>query len=419
MITVRNKYKKCRALDALPIPFFEDYLISRDGKLYHLDLETGTHTDISHIIFDYTKRGVPIYRILDLKDKEIYLELPLDKLILNTFVGDLEGKILHKDFDYNNCSVDNLKYELNITNVDNSDSLWINNKEFKIVLNHKNYYVSNNGMIYSTLANKLLKQAMNDKLYFKIKLDKDHESVHRLVYTTWIGEIPEGLTINHKDGNKRNNNIDNLETMTGAENFRHAQNNGLRHNSKWTEENIHIICKMMEDNKSFPEIAHMFSVDSYNERKRLSTTLTHLRNGTIWKDITTLYHLNNYDTTRPGWYSGITIEQIENICRLLEQKNPVVDVSKKLEISIHIINSIKYGLAWKDISSKYNIENYYSSQLTDEQAHNVCEMIDNGSLVSEISKRLDIHRSTIYCIKAGKGYKDISCNYNFIKNKSV
>jgi len=51
--------------------------------------------------------------------------------------------------------------------------------------------------------------------------------VHRLVAETWIGPIPPKLTVNHKDGNKKNNHVDNLEIVTQAENNRHGRENGL------------------------------------------------------------------------------------------------------------------------------------------------------------------------------------------------
>lgn len=43
--------------------------------------------------------------------------------------------------------------------------------------------------------------------------------VHRLVYEAFKGEIPEGLEIDHIDGNKHNNNPDNLRVVTRKENM--------------------------------------------------------------------------------------------------------------------------------------------------------------------------------------------------------
>lgn len=43
---------------------------------------------------------------------------------------------------------------------------------------------------------------------------------HRVIYERHIGEIPPGWVVHHKDGNKANNSIDNLEAMPRAEHQR-------------------------------------------------------------------------------------------------------------------------------------------------------------------------------------------------------
>ena len=50
-----------------------------------------------------------------------------------------------------------------------------------------------------------------------------HALAHRLVWRHLHGPIPHGLTVNHKDGNKKNNRPDNLELMTDSEQAIHAR----------------------------------------------------------------------------------------------------------------------------------------------------------------------------------------------------
>ena len=49
--------------------------------------------------------------------------------------------------------------------------------------------------------------------------------VHRLVYENFVSDIPHNLQINHKDLNKFNNDINNLELVTQKENIQHYWSN--------------------------------------------------------------------------------------------------------------------------------------------------------------------------------------------------
>lgn len=51
--------------------------------------------------------------------------------------------------------------------------------------------------------------------------------IHALVAEAFIGPRPHGLMVNHKDGDKANNHLGNLEYVTRAENTRHAYQLGL------------------------------------------------------------------------------------------------------------------------------------------------------------------------------------------------
>lgn len=47
-------------------------------------------------------------------------------------------------------------------------------------------------------------------------------AAHRLLWEAFVGPIPRGLVINHKNGVKDDNRLDNLEVVTVAENTRHG-----------------------------------------------------------------------------------------------------------------------------------------------------------------------------------------------------
>lgn len=52
-------------------------------------------------------------------------------------------------------------------------------------------------------------------------------NVHRLVMLSFVGPCPQGMCVDHKDGNKQNNRLTNLEYVTLSENQRRAYASGL------------------------------------------------------------------------------------------------------------------------------------------------------------------------------------------------
>lgn len=87
------------------------------------------------------------------------------------------------------------------------------------------YKVSTTGHVYSLIKNRLLMGSYNSKIYpYKYYfLNGRWYFIHRLVYITFKGEIPEGYEINHIDHNKNNNRLSNLEVVTHEENIRKAR----------------------------------------------------------------------------------------------------------------------------------------------------------------------------------------------------
>lgn len=89
------------------------------------------------------------------------------------------------------------------------------------------YEVSNLGEVKSLGNNKsrkekLLKPQKDSNGYIFVILCKngvkEYFLVHRLVYKTFVGEITEGLQVNHIDEDKENNRVENLNLMTSKEN---------------------------------------------------------------------------------------------------------------------------------------------------------------------------------------------------------
>lgn len=97
-----------------------------------------------------------------------------------------------------------------------------------IILNkpYDNYAVSDYGNVKNIKNNQLIKQFERKDGYMQVSLwncGKGHSfKVHRLIAEYFLPKNPEKLYVNHIDGNKKNNNISNLEWCTPSENNYHA-----------------------------------------------------------------------------------------------------------------------------------------------------------------------------------------------------
>lgn len=103
--------------------------------------------------------------------------------------------------------------------------------------------------------------------YVLVAIKRKGYRIHRLVAREFLGEIPKGKQVNHKDGNKKNNRLDNLEYVTPSQNIQHSYRTGLcksvgeRHyRSKLTESDVIEIRKKWEEGESQETLSSTFKV---------------------------------------------------------------------------------------------------------------------------------------------------------------
>jgi hypothetical protein len=148
------------------------------------------------------------------------------------------------------------------------------------------YSVSDTGKIRNNKTGKLRKFRKEKLGYLSVDLWNrgfmKRLKIHRLVALAFIPNMDSKPQVNHKDGNKENNSVENLEWNTAQENSQHAYQTGLsqaitgeKHGrSKLTELEAMFIKSSTEPNKV---LADEFGVSSRLVRK--------IKNNELWKNI--------------------------------------------------------------------------------------------------------------------------------------
>jgi len=266
------------------------YQISNLGRVKSCTRIINNHLLRGYIRSPRLKNG---YLRISLQKSMKRKEFGVHILVAKEFLENKENKpiVNHKDGNKLNNNLDNLewvtyiensnhahnnglvKYNTNITRAsqeDEDNEIWR-----KINGVYDIYEVSNKGRIRR--GSFIRKQVLSNG-YFRTNLSKNNKLksfyIHILVAETFISNIPENFVVNHKDGNKLNNNLDNLEIISQQENVVHAYKNNLintrrgsaHQNSKITEEDAYEIFRLRKEGKTQKEIGQAFGISREQAR---------------------------------------------------------------------------------------------------------------------------------------------------------
>lgn len=214
-------------------------------------------------------------------------------------------------------------------------------------LGYPDYCISEEGRIYSLKSKRFLNTQYNDGGYEVVTLRKDGKTntlkVHRLLCLMFKPEsFFEGAFVNHKDGNKKNNSLDNLEWCTRSENVLHAYDLGLIKNKprQLTEDDVHLICQFLEDGARIIDVSKEFDIER--------SIIYSIYNRNAYSHIS-----YEYDFDKVPKNVKLSTEKIISVCKLLQEGLSQIDVSNKTGVHLSSVKMIKQRRVHKHISDSF------------------------------------------------------------------
>ena len=181
------------------------------------------------------------------------------------------------------------------------------------------YYMISN---YGRLWHEFLTVNIDSKGYLYKPLATDHGAqnvrIHRLVMLAFqYYKGCENMLVNHKDGNKGNCCIWNLEWTTYSENTNHAIRTGLLTNAKIDDATVHAICKELED----PDAKIIHIADHFGVNIQMVSAIANKRSHCDISD--------QYNIPRRKIANNLNIDQVKGLCEFYQtysiEKYPTAD----------------------------------------------------------------------------------------------
>jgi len=305
-----------------------------------------------------------------------------------------------------------------------------------------NYQISSFGQIFSKRRKKILSTS-NGGDYPRVRISNKNHKVHRLVWGTFKGEIPDDLVVRHIDGDRTNCRLSNLDIGTKSDNkIDHLK---FRDEAGFTDEISHIegeewrssgydgyevsnfgrikslkrshekILKphnrngyvgycLMISSKPITMCAHTLVYDAFIGRIPKGKIVRHLDGDRKNNKVENLALGSHRDNVLDDRKNGIrpvssTPEIAKQVIELRNQKKTAGQIAEELNISKAAVSNILYNGAWKAGSPTFTGRDAQKAKamrkFTEEEKKQILELNSQGVSIREIHRITGIHRKQI------------------------
>lgn len=228
--------------------------------------------------------------------------------------------------------------------------------------------------------------------------------VHRLVASAFIENEENRPQVNHKDGNKKNNCVENLEWATAKENIQHAYREGLNsngsgadaNNAKLTEHQVKQIVALSNSGQTIRSIACEIGC--------LQSTVQHIVSGSQWSSLTGIQYQRDESKRE-----RLTPDKVKDIVRLRDENKSYVEIDEITKCGRHTAFKICSGLQWSSVTGiQHQPDSSQREKLTHSDVMRIVQLRSEGCSFRVIDEITKCGRATAFNVCSGRQWSSVT-----------